>query len=123
MLYYKGKRYAPAIEQLEEAIHSDESYPMAHLYLGLSLMDKEPKEVDRAERELTRTVELGGKEFSYVRLHLFNLNLRRQNLDKAALQLEAYLKESPNAPNAPAVRDMLTKIKKPNPQQNSAGKP
>jgi len=123
MLYFKSKRYAPAIEQLEEAIHSDESYPMAHLYLGLSLMDKEPKEVDRAEKELTRAVELGGKEFSYVRLHLFNLNLRRQNLDKATLQLEAYLKESPNAPNAPAVRDTLSKLKKSNPPQSSAGKP
>ena len=124
MLYFKTKRYAPAIEQLEDAIHSDESYPMAHLYLGLCLMEKQPSEVDRAEKELTRAVDLGGKEFSYVRLHLFNLNLRRQSLDKAAFQLEAYLKESPNAPNAPQVRDALGKIKKSLPSaQTGATKP
>jgi tetratricopeptide (TPR) repeat protein len=124
MLYFKTKRYDPAIEQLEEAIHSDDSYPMAHLYLGLTMMEKQPPEVDRAEKELTKAVELGGKEFSYVRLHIYNLNLRRQSLDKAAVQLEAYLKESPNAPNAPQVRDTLDKIRKQlPPPQNGAKKP
>jgi tetratricopeptide (TPR) repeat protein len=124
MLYFKAKQYDPAIAQLEEALHSDDSYPMAHLYLGLTLMEKQPPEVDRAERELTKAVDLGGKEFGYVRLHLFNLNLRRQNLDKAAVQLEAYLRESPNAPNAPQVRDMLGKLKKQMAAaQNGAPKP
>lgn len=124
MLYFKTKRYEPAIAQLEEAIHSDDSYPMAHLYLGLTMMEKQPPEVDRAEKELTKACELGGKEFSYVRLHLFNLNLRRQSLDKAALQLEAYLRESPNAQNAPQVRDALDKIRKQlPPSQNGANKP
>lgn len=112
MLYFKSKRYEPAIAQLEEAIHSDNSYPMAHLYLGLTMMEKQPPEVDRAERELTKACELGGKDFSYVRLYLYNLNLRRQSLDKAALQLEAYLKESPNAPNSAQVRETLDKIRK-----------
>lgn len=124
MLYFKSKRYEPAIQQLEEAIHSDDSYPMAHLYLGLTMMEKQPPEVDRAEKELTKACELGGREFSYVRLHIFNLNLRRQKLDKAAVQLEAYLRESPNAPNAPQVRDTLDKLKKQLPQtQNGANKP
>ena len=84
MLFVKQQRYAEAIEQLEAANHLDESYPMCHLHLGLALMDTQPPDIDRAEKELQRAVESGGKEFSYVHLHLFNLNLRRKSLDKAA---------------------------------------
>ncbi|MEP7272083.1 MAG: tetratricopeptide repeat protein [Acidobacteriota bacterium] len=120
MLLFKDKAYPEAIAQLEEAIHSDEGYPMAHLYLGLSLMEKPQPEIDRAEKELLRAVDAGGKEFSYVRLHLFNLNLRRQNLEKAVAQLEAYLKETPEAPNAAQVREKLGNLKKTLPQQTAA---
>jgi len=112
MLFVKQQRYAEAIEQLEAANHLDESYPMCHLHLGLALMDTQPPDIDRAEKELQRAVESGGKEFSYVHLHLFNLNLRRKSLDKAAAQLEAYLKASPEAPNAPQVREKLGQLKK-----------
>src|SRR6266536_1147664 len=55
---------------------------------------------------------LGERDFAYVRLYLFNLNLRRQKLDKAAEQLEAYLKEAPDAPDAEQVRQRLDKVKK-----------
>jgi hypothetical protein len=75
-------------------------------------MYKKPPEIDRAEKELQRAVESGGKDFSYVHLHLFNLNVRRNSLDKAAAQLEAYLKASPEAPNAPQVREKLGQLKK-----------
>ena len=122
MLLVKQQRYPEAIEQLEAANHLDESYPMCHLHLGLALMDKQPPEIDRAERELQRAVEAGGKDFSYVHLHLFNLNLRRKSLDKAAAQLEAYLKESPEAPNAPQVREKLGQLKKTLAQQTTPEK-
>jgi len=112
MLLVKQKRYPEAISQLEEANRLDAEFPMSHLNLGLALMNLEPPDIDRAEKELTKAIESGGKEFSYVRLHLFNLNLRRNTLDKAVVQLEAYLKESPDAPNAPAVREKLGQLKK-----------
>ena len=112
MLLVKQKRYPEAISQLEEANRLDAEFPMSHLNLGLALMNLEPPDIDRAEKELTKAIENGGKEFSYVRLHLFNLNLRRNTLDKAVVQLEAYLKESPDAPNAPAVREKLGQLKK-----------
>ena len=112
MLLVKQKRYPEAVVQLEEANRLDGDFPMAHLNLGLALMNTDPPEVDRAERELNKAIETGGKEFSYVRLHLFNLNLRRNTLDKAVVQLEAYLKESPDAANAPQVREKLGQLKK-----------
>ncbi len=112
MLFVKQKQYPEAIKHLEEANRLDGDFPMCHLNLGLALMDSTPPDVDRAEKELQRAIETGGKEFSYVRLYLFNLNIRRNSLDKAAGQLEAYLKEAPDATNAPQVREKLNQIKK-----------
>lgn len=112
MLLCQLKRYPEAIEHLETANKQDESYPMAHLYLGLALMEKQPADYDQAERELLKARALGGQKMAYVRKHLFNLNYRRQALDKAAQSLEEYLKEAPDAPDAASVRDMLVKVKK-----------
>ena len=112
IICYEQKRLTEAIEHLEAANRVDESYPVAHLHLGRALMDKEPPDFDRAERALLRARDLGGTSFAHVRLHLFNLHLRRQAFDKAAEQLEAYLKDAPNAPNAASVKETLEKIKK-----------
>lgn len=117
MILCERKSFPEAIEQLEEANRMDESYPMAHLYLGIALMGVEPTDFDRAEREMMRARELGGGGLAYVRMYLFNLNIRRNTLNKAAEQLEAYLKEAPEAPNAPAVRETLGKVKKAMAQQ------
>jgi Tfp pilus assembly protein PilF len=106
------KRYPEAIQHLEAANRVDESYPMSHFHLGRALMEKEPSDLDRAERAFLRACDLGGPEVAYVRLHLFNLNLRRQTYGKAVEQLEVYLKEAPNASNAAAVREALAKVKK-----------
>jgi len=65
---------------------------------------------------------LGKREFAHVRKSLFNLNLRRRRLDKAAEQLEAYLKEAPDAPDADKVRQELGKVKKVIEQQKAATK-
>lgn len=119
VLLYSLKRLPEAVSHLETANHLDESYPMAHLYLGLALMDSAPADFDRAERELLKARSLGGPEMVKVRQHLFNLNIRRRNWDKAVEQLEAYLQEAPNAPDAPAVREKLDQLKKALAQQAS----
>jgi tetratricopeptide (TPR) repeat protein len=124
MLLVSQGQYDQAIEHLEAANRQDDSFPMAHLNLGLALMSKEPPDLERAEKELTRAVEQGGRNLPYVRLHLFNLHYRRRELPKAAAQLEAYLKDAPGAPNAGQVRDTLDKVKKMLAQQAaSAAKP
>jgi tetratricopeptide (TPR) repeat protein len=112
IILYEQKRFPEAIEHLEAANRADESYPMAHLHLGRALMDKNPPDFDRAERALLRAREIGGADLAYVRLHLFNLYLRRQAYDQAVGQLEDYLKDAPNGPHAASVREMLPKIKK-----------
>ena len=112
MLLVELKNFPEAIEHLEAANRADESYPMAHLFLGRALMEKDPPDLDRAERALLKARESGGNELAYVRLHLFNLYFRRKAYEKAAEQLEAYLKEAPDAPNAASVKETLAKVKK-----------
>jgi tetratricopeptide (TPR) repeat protein len=122
ILFVERGRYDEAIVALETGVSADDSYPMSHLKLGEALMSKQPPDYDRAEKELTRALELGKREFAYVRLYLFNLNLRRQRLDKAAEQLEAYLKEAPDAPDAEQVRQRLDRVKKAVEQQKATTK-
>jgi tetratricopeptide (TPR) repeat protein len=122
ILLVEQKRYDEAVTALENGARADDSLPMSHLKLGEALMSKQPPDYDRAEKELTRAIELGKREFAYVRQLLFNLNLRRQKLDKAAEQLEAYLKEAPDAPDVEQVQQTLDKVKKAIEQQKSATK-
>lgn len=119
MLMLNQKRFDEAVAALETGNRNDDGFPMGHLNLGLALMMKPQPELDRAERELLRTLEMGRRDFVYVRKYLFNLNVRRQTMDKAAEQLEAYLREAPDAPDAPEVRQMLDKVKKAAAQQKA----
>ena len=119
ILFVEKERYDEAIVALENGARADDSYPVSHLKLGEALMSKQPPDYDRAEKELTRALELGKREFVYVRLQLFNLNLRRQRLDKAAEHLEAYLKEAPDAPDVEQVQRRLDKVKKAIEQQKA----
>jgi tetratricopeptide (TPR) repeat protein len=119
IIFVEKERYDEAIVSLENGARADDSYPVSHLKLGEALMSKQPPDYDRAEKELTRALELGKREFVYVRLQLFNLNLRRQRLDKAAEQLEAYLKEAPDAPDVEQVQQRLEKVKKAIEQQKA----
>jgi len=122
ILFVEQARYNEAIVALENGARADDSYPVSHLKLGEALMSKQPPDYDRAEKELTRALELGKREFVYVRLELFNLNLRQQRLDKAAEQLEAYLKEAPDAPDVEQVQHRLDKVKKAIEQQKATTK-
>ncbi len=112
ILLFDQKRYDEAIVSLENGNKADDTFPMSHFMLGDAFMSKQPPDYDRAEKELTRALDLGKKDFVRVRLQLFNLNFRRQKYDKAAEQLEAFLKEAPDSPDADQVRQELAKVKK-----------
>ncbi len=116
------RRYAEAIEALETGNRLDDSFPMAHLHLGIALMNRHATDYDRAEREMLRALDIGGKTLAQGRLHLFNLYTRQKNNQKAAQQLEMFLKEAPNAPEAEAVRQKLEALKKMLAQQAGAAK-
>ncbi|HEX4948437.1 MAG TPA: tetratricopeptide repeat protein [Blastocatellia bacterium] len=115
MMYVNLQRYSDAISHLETALSLDESFPMAHVNLGVALLERAPKQaqdLERAERAFGRALALGGTPLIYVHKLLFNLHVRRQDYGKAIAALEVYLKEAPNAPDAPQVQEMLQRVKK-----------
>ena len=84
------QKYAEAAAHLEAALKLDDSYPTAHIQLGLALMEKmenAPPDYARAEKALLRGLALGGKDFAYVYMHLFNLHIRQKHYAQAAEQL------------------------------------
>ncbi len=112
ILYVGQKQFAEGIRELEAGCRMDDSYPMAHLNLGVAFMSQEPPDIERAEKEMTRAIALGGRNFAYARKLLFNWYIRRNDLAKAGLHLENYLKEAGgDAPDADQVRQVLAKVK------------
>ena len=109
------KRYSEAIEFLDAANKLDESFPMAHLNLGVALLEKTPPQeadLERAEREFSKALAIGGAQLAYVHKFLFNIYVRRHDYHRAVTALEAYLKDTPNAPDAPQVQAMIANVKK-----------
>jgi tetratricopeptide (TPR) repeat protein len=111
LLFVNKKSYAQAITSLETANGLDETYPMLHFYLGVALLSNEPPDLDRAEKELERSLAMGGRNFVVARKYLYNLSVRRADMVKAAEHLEAYLKDAPDALDAEEVRKRLKVIK------------
>jgi tetratricopeptide (TPR) repeat protein len=106
------KRMPEAIKELETGNALDDSFPMGHMQLGLALMSAEPVDYARAEKELNRALQLGGKDIPQVHLHLFNLYTRHKEYQKALAQLDDFLKNAPNAPEAEAVRQKRDALRK-----------
>lgn len=122
MLCVSHQKFDEAVPLLEQGNKLDDSFPMGHLNLGLALMQKPAPDYDRAEKEMTRAIDLGKGQLVAVRKYLFNLHVRRRAWDKAAAQLEAYLKEAPAAQDAGEIRQMLAKVKKMMTEQAGAPK-
>jgi tetratricopeptide (TPR) repeat protein len=108
----EAKHYAEAIAHLEAAIKLDDSYPVTQIQLGLALMENAPPAYERAEKALLRGLALGGKGVAFVYLHLFNLHMRQKHYAQSATVLETFLREAPNAPEVPQVRQKLDSLKK-----------
>jgi len=105
------RQFREAIAEFESGNSLDDSYPMSHLNLGLALMSVDPPDYDRSEKEITRAIQMGGSVFSYGYKYLFNMNIRRQDLSKAAQNLEDYLKASGDASDAGDIRKMLDRVR------------
>jgi tetratricopeptide (TPR) repeat protein len=114
MLLVKAQRYDAGIEHLDAALRLNDSFPMAHLYLGIAWLEKTPQDdsnLEKAEKSFSKALALGGKDMANVHKYMFNIHIRRKQMDKAATELEAYLEALPDAPDAPAIKQMLERVK------------
>ncbi|MBI3422320.1 MAG: tetratricopeptide repeat protein [Acidobacteria bacterium] len=106
------KRVPEAIKELETGNNLDDSFPMGHVQLGLALMLVEPLDYERVEKEFKRALQIAGKEIPQAHLHLFNLYTRHKEYQKALTQLDEYLKDAPNTPEAEVVRQKRDALRK-----------
>jgi tetratricopeptide (TPR) repeat protein len=99
-----------AVEALEHARKLDAKSYRVHFYLGLAQMDLD--RLDAAVASLKEAQRLGvTAKFSAPRLYLAAVYSKRGQRAEAAAELEAYLAENPQAPNAANVREAIRKLK------------
>jgi tetratricopeptide (TPR) repeat protein len=102
-------RFADAAYHLEEAIKLGEDYSASHLQLGGALMQLQ--ELDRAETELLRAYELGGKAAGGAQLLLGHIYYGERKFENAQRAFEQYLKDVPSAPNASQINKLIADLK------------
>ncbi|HEY0377743.1 MAG TPA: tetratricopeptide repeat protein [Pyrinomonadaceae bacterium] len=103
------KRPREASGQLRRALELEEANWVTHLYLGWALLEIEPEE---AERHFKRALELDERKAAQAHLSLARLAYQRGSRPDSVRHLEAYLALAPDAPDAQAVRRLLSQLKK-----------
>ena len=102
------RKYKEAVSELTEATSIDSSSAGAHMWLGVALL--QIGELPGAERDLKRTLQLGGTQYSIAHYYLAHVYMRKGERDMARSELKAYLTESPSGEQAAEARTLLTKL-------------
>jgi Tfp pilus assembly protein PilF len=87
------KNYLEAISQLNQAIVIDSTRPLARLWLGVAML--ESGDLPTAERELTKSLVMGGAECISAHYHLARIYFSRGDVAEASRSVQAYLEEAP----------------------------
>jgi len=102
------QQFAEAETQLREALKLN-SAPTAHMYLGLALArlhnDAE------AEKEFKSAIEASGNQLGLAHYYLGGLYWRKNEYRRAADELDAYLRLTPNAQDAQRVRETIKELR------------
>ena len=105
----EDKQFAAAEQQLRESLKRNSSAPTAHMYLGLSLVRL--RNYDEAQKELLLAIEESGNQLGMAHYYLGGIYWKRHDYAKAADALEAYLRLTPNAPDAERVRATIRDLR------------
>lgn len=101
-------RRAEAVRELRAALELEETNWIPNLYLGMSLMETE---ADAAEKHLRRALELSETKAARAHLSLAQLASAKGQRPAAIEHLQAYLKLSPDAPDAEAIRGLIERLR------------
>ncbi|HYY94078.1 MAG TPA: tetratricopeptide repeat protein [Pyrinomonadaceae bacterium] len=102
------KRYDEGIKMLRGVLEVDKDLPAPYLSLGYAEMMT--GDYKSSEEHLLRALELARPALAHV--YLANVYEQTGEFSKAVSQLQSYLKENPNSPQADAVRAAIEKLKK-----------
>lgn len=103
------KELSNAEEQLRQAVRLNGQGASGHLYLGIALATQ--KKLDEGEQELKSAIELGGNSMNQAHYYLGGVYWGRREYEKAADELEAYLKEEPQVPDANRIRETIKELR------------
>jgi tetratricopeptide (TPR) repeat protein len=108
-------KYAEALRDLDQAVTKEPRDASAYLFLGFVNASLDRREEARAA--LLKALSLDAVGSARAHVHLADLDLKENRNKEAATELEAYLAQVPNAPDAPKLRALLTQIKSQSPKQ------
>jgi Tfp pilus assembly protein PilF len=118
MVLNEKKDYAEAERHLRRAAKRLDKSAQLHTLLGVAVMRQrgtDPSQAEaklaEAEREFQQAIKLGGDPAGRAHYYLGGIYWSRHENKKAAQELELYLKQSPNAPDAQQVRDTIKKLR------------
>jgi len=94
--------------QLREALKIV-SAPTAHMYLGLTLISA--KKIDEARVELETAVATGGANLGQAHKFLGGIYWQKHEYRRAIDEFEAYLRLTPNAPDAGRIRGTINELR------------
>jgi tetratricopeptide (TPR) repeat protein len=110
MAYVNLHRPKEAIKELNEALTLDRRDFRSHLYLGMALIDT--GKLVEAEKSLKEAYLIGGpNQARTAHLYLASIYSTRKEYQKAIDELETYMRENPNAPNASKIQEAIAKMK------------
>jgi Flp pilus assembly protein TadD len=109
MVSIRQGKFAEARAALSEATAAEPDNALAQLNYGIALLQL--GELDEAERSLVRAYKIEGAKMAGAQLMLGQVYFQKKNYPKAVEAFETYLKDMPDAPNAPKVRESIQKLR------------
>ncbi len=106
---FQQEKFAEAIEDLESAIAVEPNVSKSFLFLGVSYLALDRRELARAA--LQKALNLDPEGSSRARVHLANLYLKENRLQEAADELHAYLTAVPASPDAEKLRAIEAQLR------------
>jgi Tfp pilus assembly protein PilF len=105
---YEEAKYRQAIQRLQEGLRRTPQSAVAHFFLGSSYLQL--GEIDQAEPLLKRAAALD-PNMAPAHLQLANLYLTRRETLGASRELQIYLQQKPDDPQASAIKKLLANLK------------
>jgi tetratricopeptide (TPR) repeat protein len=103
------RRFAEAETELRLALKQKDQSAVAHYYLGRALAYS--GKFDEAKKELDVSITLGGDEMKEAHRYLAGVYSALGDKQRAAAELETYLKLAPKSPDAAQLRELIRKLK------------
>lgn len=103
------KKFVMAEEHLRAAIMKNDASPTAHMYLGIALISQ--TKLDEAEKELLAAVSSNSSEVATAHRYLGGVYWAKRDYQRAADELEIYLKLVPKAADAERTRAAIKELR------------